>query len=78
MINNFVNTIFVALNKRDASIICNYIMDMCKTFNKFYVNTRVLDSDPATTQAKINLVKALKSTLAVGFNLICIDPLKEM
>ena len=31
-----------------------------------------------TTKAKINLVKALKDTLSVGFNLICIDTLKEM
>lgn len=77
-INDFGTTIKLALNKRDASIISNKLMDMCKTFNKFYTNTKVIDGNDATTKAKINLVKALKDTLAIGFNLICIDTLKEM
>ena len=78
MINNFSNTILTALDKRDPSILANRLMDLCKTFNKFYVNTKVLDGSPNTTKAKIELVKALKDTLKVGFNLICIDTLKEM
>ena len=78
MINNFSNTILTALDKRDPSILANRLMDLCKTFNKFYVNTKVLDGNPNTTKAKIELVKALKDTLKVGFNLICIDTLKEM
>ena len=77
-INDFSSTILTALNKRDPSIIANRLMDMCKTFNKFYVSTKVLDGNPSTTKAKIELVKALKDTLSVGFNLICIDTLKEM
>ena len=51
---------------------------MCKTFNKFYTTSKVLDGNDNTTRAKINLVKALRDTLSVGFNLICIDTLKEM
>ena len=47
-------------------------------FNKFYTTTKVLDGNDKTTKAKINLVKALKDTLAVGFNLLCIDTLREM
>lgn len=78
MINNFTNTITTALAKRDPSILANRLMDLCKTFNKFYVSTKVLDGNPNTTKAKIELVKALKTTLKVGFNLICIDTLKEM
>ena len=78
MINNFSNTILTSLDKRDPSILANRLMDLCKTFNKFYVNTKVLDGNPNTTKAKIELVKALKDTLKVGFNLICIDTLKEM
>lgn len=77
-INNFTTVVESALNKRDSSLICNYLMDLCKAFNKFYVNTRVLDGNENTTQAKINLVKALRATLEIGFNLICIDSLKEM
>ena len=51
---------------------------MCKAFNKMYTTTKVLDGKAETTKAKIEFVKALKDTLSVGFNLICVDTLKEM
>ncbi|MBR4998851.1 MAG: hypothetical protein IKY10_03125, partial [Clostridia bacterium] len=51
---------------------------LCKMFNKFYTTTKVLDGVEETTQAKINLVKALRDTLSVGFKMLCIDTLEEM
>ena len=77
-INDFKTVIKNGLEKRDPSLILKRIMEMCKMFNKFYTTSKVLDGQDATTKAKINLVKVLKDTLAVGFNLICIDTLKEM
>ncbi len=77
-INDFENTMRVSLEKRDTSLIGKRVMDMCKMFNKFYTTTKVLDGTNTTTKAKINLVKALRETLAVGFKLLCIDTLREM
>jgi len=77
-INDFENTMRLSLEKRDTSLICKRVMDLCKMFNKFYTTTKVLDGNDATTKAKVELVKALKETLSVGFNLICVDTLKEM
>lgn len=77
-VNNFVDVLRLSLFKRDPSIVAKRVMEMCKAFNKFYVSSKVLDGNPATTLAKINLVKALKTTLEVGFNILCIDCLKEM
>jgi len=77
-INDFTNTMRISLEKRDSSLIGKRVMEMCKLFNKFYVSTKVLDGNDACTRAKVSLVKALKDTLSVGFNLLCIDPLKEM
>ena len=77
-INDFENTMRVSLEKRDTSLIGKRVMDLCKMFNKFYTTSKVLDGVDATTKAKVNLVKALKDTLAVGFNLLCIDTLREM
>ena len=54
------------------------LLDICKAFNKFYTATKILDDNAAATKAKINLITALKDVLALGFNLICIDTLKEM
>lgn len=78
MINNFKTTLQIALEKRDTSIVAKRVMEMCKTFNHFYTTTKVLDGNDATTCAKIDLVKSLKECLQVGFNIICIDSLKEM
>ena len=77
-INDFSGVIKTALEKRDPSLILKRVMELCKMFNKFYTTTKVLDGNNQTTKAKINLVKALKETLAVGFNLLCIDTLREM
>ena len=77
-INDFKEVVRTSLNKRDSSLICKNVMEMCKTFNKFYTNTKVLDGSDKEIRAKINLILALKDVLKMGFNFICIDTLKEM
>lgn len=77
-INDFGSIIKSGLDKRDPSLILKRVMEMCKTFNKFYTTSKVLDGNDSTTKAKINLVKALRDTLKFGFNLICIETLQEM
>lgn len=77
-VNDFKLDIKSALEKRDPSLILKRLMELCKMFNKFYTTTKVLDGNEQTTKAKINVVKMLKDTLSAGFNLICIDTLKEM
>lgn len=77
-INDFTAYIRLALEKRDASIMCKRIMDMCKTFNKMYTTCKILDGNNNTSKAKVNLVRALRDCLNVGFYLICIDTLQEM
>lgn len=78
MINSFNDTISLALTKRDPSIVSKKLIDLCKAFNKYYNSTKILDGNIASTNAKIKLIRALKTTLSVGFNLICIDTLEEM
>lgn len=77
-INDFALVIRQSLIKRDPSIMVKRLLDICKTFNKFYTATKILDGDDDIRNAKINLIKALRDVLALGFNLICIDTLKEM
>lgn len=77
-INDFDSTLKISLEKRDTSLIGKRVMEMCKMFNKFYTTSKVLDGTDSTTKAKVELVKVLRDTLAVGFNLICMDTLREM
>lgn len=78
LINDFESTMRLALERRDVNIIAKKVMDLCKAFNKFYTSNKILDGNNATTKAKIEIVKALRDTLMIGFNLICIDTLQEM
>ena len=77
-INNFNSVLKLSLEKRDTSLIVKRLMEMCKALNKMYTVTKVLDGNDSTTKAKIELVRALRDTLSVGFNIVCIDTLKEM
>ena len=77
-INDFGKVIKTSLDKRDSSLICKNVMEMCKTFNKFYTNTKVLSGTDGEIKAKINMLLALRDVLKLGFYFLCIDTLKEM
>ncbi len=76
--NGLKSTILNAYTKREPSIIVKRAMDICKTLNKFYTNTKVLGGSNSEIIAKIELLQCVKKTLAVLFRLMCIDTLIEM
>lgn len=76
--NTIKNSILLAFNKREPSIIVKKAMDICKTLNKFYTNTKVLDGSLNQIKAKLELLMCVKKSLNKLFNLICIDTLTEM
>lgn len=76
--NSVTDTIQLAFEKREPSIIVKHSMDICKTLNKFYTTTKVLDGTTAQIKAKLELLQCVKLALQILFNLICIDTLKEM
>lgn len=78
MLNDFILDCKQALIKRDPSFVAKRVMDLCKAFNKFYTSTKVLLGEKAEINAKMYLLKVLKKVLKQGFDLICIDCLKEM
>ena len=76
--NTIKNSILLAFNKREPSIIVKKAMDICKTLNKFYTNTKVLDGNLSQIKAKLDLLMCVKKSLKKLFDLICIDTLVEM
>lgn len=78
MMNSFESDCWQALVKRDPSFVAKRVMDLCKAFNKFYTSTKVLEGTKSEINAKIKLLNGLKKILKQGFDLICIDSLKEM
>lgn len=78
IINNLNIDLNLALEKLEPSIISRTMLDLAKSFNKFYQSTRVLEGTDEAITAKINLVKAVKNTLAFGLQLICIPLIEKM
>ena len=75
---NLDNTLTLALEKRDPSIILKYCMEICKTLNKYYTVCKILDDNLAQVKAKLELLNLVKQTLAHAFNIICIETIEEM
>jgi len=76
--NNVMDCVKLAFEKREPSIVVKHSMDICKTLNKFYTTTKVLDGTNEQIKAKLKLLTCVKYALKALFNLICIDTLKEM
>lgn len=76
--NDIKHSISLAFNKREPSILVKKSMDICKTLNKYYANTKVLEGEPSHIVAKLELLKVVKKVLGKLFSIICIDTLQEM
>lgn len=76
--NKIKDVVMLAFNKREPSIIVKHSMDICKTLNKFYASTKVLEGSNAQIKAKLEVLTIVKYALTTLFNLMCIDTLLEM
>ena len=72
------NTLCLALDKRDPSIVLKYCMEMCKTANKYYTVCKILDNNLPQVKAKLQLLNLVKDVLSHAFKLICIETIDEM
>lgn len=78
LLNNYNLVLTKSMEQQEPSIISKYTLDICKTFNKFYTIERVVSDDEESTQAKLFLLKNIKTILTQLFHLICIDTIEEM
>ncbi|MFQ6724454.1 MAG: arginine--tRNA ligase [Clostridia bacterium] len=75
---NFENTVKIALDKRDPSIVLKYCMEICKTLNKYYTVCKILDDNLPQVKAKLQLLNLVKNVLNKAFKLICLETMEEM
>lgn len=78
LLNDYKNVLNKACELQEPSVIAKYTLDICKTFNKFYTQEKVITEDKASTKAKIYLILNIKKILNKLFNLICIETIEEM
>lgn len=61
------------------STICNYLFELCKSFNQFYVKVPILKSEKnEEIAAKLSLVESFAMTLQKGLSLIGITTVEKM
>lgn len=78
MLNSYEANITKAMEQSEPSVLCKYTLDICKLFNKFYNQEKVISDDKKATQARLYLLINIKKILTKLFHLICIDTIEEM
>lgn len=78
LLNNYKSSLTKALELQEPCVLCKYTLDICKMFNKFYTQERVVTEDENSTNAKLFLLLNIKKILTKLFSLICIDTIEEM
>lgn len=67
-----------AEREREPFALGQYLMNLTKTFNRFYNAHRVLDDDKNVTQARMLLVDSTAKVLTKGFEILGIPQLEKM
>lgn len=79
MLARYPDTLQQSSADRNPAILCNYIYDLCRAYNKFYYDHPILKAEnELIVQARISLTKAVKGILYKTLNIFSITPLEQM
>lgn len=67
-----------AAREYEPSVIARHIIDIAKSFNKFYFDHKILDGDEVLRTSRMALVKVVKDCLKLGLELILLYPVEKM
>ncbi len=74
----YPDAIVTAQSKNEPAVISRYLINLAKTFNRFYQNVTVVSENKIDTSTKLLLVKATSQTLVNGMYLINIEAPTKM
>ena len=69
----FPEVIDIAYENLEPQYIANYLQQLASFFHKFYSHCKVISNDADLTNARIQLIKAVKIILSNGFNILGIS-----
>lgn len=78
LISNFGSVVSDAVARYEPSIVTRYIVDVAQSFNKFYLENRILNADDSQKRARVALVYATHVVLKEGLRLIGVQTPEEM
>ena len=74
----FPEIIDIAYENLEPQYIANYLQQLASFFHKFYSHCKVITDDADLTNARIQLIKAVKIILSNGFNILGISSPERM
>ena len=77
-LSRFPETVREAALRYEPSIITRAVTELCKAYNKFYYENRILDENAGIRQARLALTKAVKNTIKTGLYLIGMEAPERM
>ncbi len=67
-----------ASEKYKTSMLCNYLIDLCKTFNSLYHELPILSSTKEIQAARLHLLKSTSIVISSALSILGIETLNEM
>jgi len=62
----------------DPSYLANYLLKLCQSFNEFYHQHQVLQSEEKIKNARLNLLRAVSKIISKGLGLLGIQAIEKM
>ena len=77
-LSRFPDVIHEAAAHYEPSMVTRAVTELCKAYNKFYYENRILDDDEGVRSARVLLTRAVKQTIKTGLNLIGMEAPERM
>ncbi len=78
LISRFRATVSDAVQKYEPSIVTRYVIDVAKSFNRYYLNNRILNAEEKYVRARLALVYATHVVIEEALRLLGIQAPEEM
>ena len=78
LLSRFPEAVSEACLRNEPSIVTRATTEIAKAYNKYYYEHRILDDDPASTAARLQLTDACRQTIKTGLYLIGLDAPERM
>jgi len=75
---HFPQVLRVCAEEDSPHPLANYVLTLCRQFHYFYDHHRVLGEEPALTQARLALLRAVQTVLGVGLALLGVSAPEAM
>jgi len=78
LLSRLDDTVAVALDKYEPSILARLMLDIAQAFNKFYITNHILSAEPDLKLARLQVVKLTQQVLKKGLELLLLQAPLEM